>query len=97
MSALVDRLTVVHNESASRFEAEIEGRLAVVDYERRGDVLYFTHTGTPVPYRGQGVAGKVTAAALAYAREQGFQVVPICSFTSAFIRRNPQYQSLLKS
>ncbi|MEZ4621256.1 MAG: hypothetical protein R2867_37935 [Caldilineaceae bacterium] len=46
MSTLVDRLTIVHNEHASRFEAEIDGQLAVVEYERRGDVLYITHTGT---------------------------------------------------
>lgn len=97
MSALVDQLVVVHNENASRFEAAIEGQLAVVDYERRGDVLYFTHTGTPVPYRGNGIAGKLTAAALAYARAEGLQVVPVCSFTSAFIRRNSQYRDLVKA
>ncbi|MEZ4682332.1 MAG: GNAT family N-acetyltransferase [Caldilineaceae bacterium] len=96
MSTLVDRLTIVHNEHASRFEAEIDGQLAVVEYERRGDVLYITHTGTPLPYRGQGVAGQVTTAVLHYAREEGLQVVPVCSFTSAYIRQNPQYQSLLK-
>jgi len=96
MSEFLDQLKVVHNEAASRFEADIDGRLAVVDYERRGDVLYFTHTGTPVPYRGQGVAGKVTEAALAYAKAEGLQVVPVCSFTSAYLRRHPHYQSLLK-
>jgi len=97
MSTIADHLPIVHNETASRFEADIHGQLAVVDYERRGDLLYFTHTSTPVPYRGQGVAGQLTAAALDYAEREGLQIVPLCSYTSSFVRANPQYQSLLKS
>ncbi len=96
MSSLVDELTVVHNEAASRFEAAIEGQLAVIDYERRGDLLYLTHTGTPVAYRGQGVASKVTQAALAYAKAEGLQIVPVCSFVISYLQNNPQYQSLIK-
>lgn len=97
MSTIADQLTIVHNENADRFEAEINGQLAVVDYERRGDVLYFTHTRTPVPYRGQGIAGKLTAAALEYAKQEGLQIVPVCSYTSSYLQANPQYQPLLKS
>jgi predicted GNAT family acetyltransferase len=96
MSKLVDDLAVVHNEAASRFEAAIEGQLAVVDYERRGDVLYFTHTGTPIAYRGQGIASAVTRVALEYVKAEGLQVVPVCSFTSSYLRANPHYRSLIK-
>lgn len=96
MSNLVENLTVVHNAGASRFEAEIDGRLAVVDYERQDNVIYFTHTGTPVAYRGQGVAGEVTRVALEYAKAEGLQVVPRCSFTVAYLRRHPQYQELVQ-
>jgi len=96
MSKIVDQLTVVHNEAASRFEAEIEGQLAVVDYERRGDVLYITHTGTPSAYRGQGIASEMTRVALTYAKDEGLQVVPICSFVVTYLNDHPHYQSLRK-
>lgn len=97
MSIDIEQLKVYHNEAASRFEAEIAGLFAVVDYERRGEVLYITHTGTPLRYRGQGIAGKVTEAALDYAQRTGLHVVPLCSFTSSYIRRHPHYQSLVQS
>lgn len=97
MSNLVDGLTVIHNEAANRFEAEIEGQLAVVDYERRGNRLYLTHTGTPVAYRGQGVASEVTRVALEYAKAEGYQVIPVCSFAASYLRSNPHFQDLVKA
>jgi predicted GNAT family acetyltransferase len=97
MSNVIENLTVVHNEGASRFEAEIEGQLAVVDYERRGNIMYFTHTGTPVAHRGQGIACEVTRVALEYAKAAELQVVPLCSFTVTYLRRHPEYQRLVRN
>ncbi len=87
---LVETLEIVHNEAASRFEAVVGGQLAVVDYERRGETIYVTHTRTPPAHRGRGVAAAVTQAALDYARAEGLAVVPICSYTVDYLARNPQ-------
>ena len=87
---LIDTLAIVHNEAASRFEAAIGEQLAVVDYERRGETIYFTHTRTPPAYRGRGIAAAVTQAALDYARTEGLSVVPVCSYTVDYLTRNPQ-------
>ena len=60
---------VTHNEEQSRFEATTDGQVSVLDYRRDGDVMTMTHTGVPSALRGRGIAGKLTAAALGYARE----------------------------
>ena len=86
---------VTHNQQEFRFEATVDGHLSVLDYRRDGNVLTTTHTGVPPASRGRGIAGKLTAAALDYARGEGLKVVPACSYVAAFIERHPEYQSLL--
>ena len=89
------KVTVVHNEAAHRFEADLGGPVAVADYERNGNTLYFTHTETPFAYRGRGIACQVVESALTYAKTQGLTVVPLCGFVASYIDEHPEYQGLL--
>ncbi len=86
--------TVRHNPAAHRYEAEVEGHLAVTEYTPEGDRLVFTHTFVPPELRGRGVAEKLVRTALEDARQAGKKVVPQCSFVAVFIRRNPEFQAL---
>ena len=54
------------------------------------------HVGVYPEHRGQGVAGKVTQAALEYAKGKSLRVIPMCSYVGAYIRRNPEYIELTK-
>ena len=89
------QVTVVHNEAAHRFEADLGGQVAVADYRRNGHMIYFTHTETPVAYRGRGIACQVVQRALEYAKAHELTVVPLCSFVASYIEEHPQYQALL--
>ena len=86
---------VQHNEAANRFEAEVNGQLAVAEYIRAGEQIVFTHTEVPEELEGQGVASQLIRTALDHAREQNLEVVPNCQFVAAYIRRHPEYQSLV--
>jgi predicted GNAT family acetyltransferase len=88
-------ITVRHNLAASRYEAEVEDHLAVAEYVREGDRITFTHTLVPPELRGRGVAEKLVRTALDEARQQGWRVVPQCSYVAVFVRRNPEFQSLM--
>ncbi len=44
---------------------------------------------------GKGVASKLIKTALDAAQEEHYQVVPLCPFVSAYIRRHPEYQDLV--
>lgn len=85
---------VVHNAAMNRFEADLDGATVVVDYRLNGQTMTITHTGVPAAYEGRGIAAQLTKFALEYAREHGYQVQPLCSYTAAYIRRNRQYQDL---
>ena len=84
-----------NNEAENRFEIDLDGKLAVSAYQRRGDKIIFTHTEVPPELEGQGIGNALATAALDYARSEGLKVVPRCPFISAFIRRHKEYQSLV--
>jgi predicted GNAT family acetyltransferase len=90
-----DELRVEHNEAAQRFEATVEGRLAVAEYERAGDAIVFTHTGVPAELRGRGIASELARVALETARTRQLTVVPSCPFFAGYIRRHPEYADLV--
>lgn len=85
---------VTHNPQASRFEARIDGHLALCSYQRSGTVLVLPHTEVPPELQGRGVAAALVAAALQWAREQGLRVRPSCSYVAAYMARHPETQDL---
>src|SRR5262245_56810751 len=91
----VNNLTIVNNQGAQRWEAHADQHVAVAEYRRRGDTIYFIHTEVPRDLEGQGVASKLVKAALDDARAQHLAVVPFCPFVAGYIRRHPDYNALV--
>ena len=80
---------------AGRFELEVEGHLAAAYYERKGNVITFTHTEVPAALRGRGIGSQMMHDVLRSVRAQGFKIVPRCPFVANFIDRHSQYADLL--
>jgi predicted GNAT family acetyltransferase len=91
-------LTVLREDGATRgryvihlapgFEAEMTFRIG----EDR--TITIDHTGVPPEYEGRGIAARLVQKAVADAREQGFKIVPICSYVVAQFRRHPEWADL---
>jgi predicted GNAT family acetyltransferase len=88
-------LRVSHNEGASRFECEVDGRLSVADYEIRDGAMVLTHTEVPRELSGRGIAQKIVSAALDHARAHHLRVVAQCPYVAAYIERHPEYRDLV--
>lgn len=88
-------MTVTHNSAQHRFETAVGGAIAFAEYDRRGDTLVFTHTLTPAPLRGRGLAAKVVKAGLDYARANQFKVTPRCWYVAEYIGKHPEYADLV--
>src|SRR5262245_51391948 len=88
-------LTIENNEGAQRWEAHVDQHVALAEYRRRGDTIFFIHTEVPRELEGQGVASKLVKAALEDARAQHLVVVPFCPFVASYIRRHPDYKALV--
>ncbi len=91
----LENLAVTHKEKLHRFEAEAEGQVAILEYELSDGVIAFTHTLVPPQIEGRGVGNKLAHAALEHAQAEQLTVIPACSFVAAYVRRHPEYQTLV--
>ena len=79
---------VRHDEQAHQFEVLHEGNRAYLAYMNLGkQTLDFYRTFVPVELRGLGIAAVLTREALTYAREQGYTVIPSCSYVERYLER----------
>lgn len=87
---------VKHNQAEHRFEIPLGNELAMLVYELRGDDIALVHTEVPKGDRGKGVAGKLTEAALQYAKSRHQLVIPECRFVTTYLKRHPEYRENVK-
>jgi len=90
-----DDVTVTNDEAARRYEAHVDGRLALLQYRRSGDRLDLVHTEVPEELEGQGIGATLARFALEDARRRRWAVIPSCPFVASYIRRHPEYQDLV--
>lgn len=89
-------LELRNNPEAFRYEAiEDDTLVSQIDYTVNGDVVSFTHTGTPVAHRNRGLAAQLTAFALDDVRASGRKVAPLCPYTAAYVTSHPEYADLV--
>jgi predicted GNAT family acetyltransferase len=87
--------SVRHNEKDERFESDAEGGIAFVEYIIDGDEITFTHTEVPKQAEGKGVAGRLVADAISYARVANLRVIPQCTYVAAWLKRHREYDDIL--
>lgn len=85
---------VTRNEARSRFEATVDGEVAVAEYVERDGVMALTHTVVPSALEGRGIAGTLIRTALDHARTSGMKVRPDCSYAAAYMQRHPETHDL---
>jgi len=85
---------VCDNLERSRFELELEGALAVIDYRRQGAVVSFDHAEVPARFEGRGIGSRLVRGALELTRARGERVVARCSFVAAYLSRHPEFDDL---
>ena len=86
---------IAHDVAASRFFLLREGHRCVLDYALTNGTMTITHTGVPEALGGRGLAAALTRVALEHAKQQGWRVVPRCSYAAVYIQRHPEYAGLV--
>jgi len=86
-------MDIRNNSAEQRFEIEVDGRLAKLEYRERPGEITFTHTDVPTESEGEGVGSELARAGLEYAREKGLKAIPRCSFVASYLERHPELAS----
>ena len=95
MPSEMSEVTVQHNPAQNCFETTVDGFRSVLEYELKDGEIVMTHTFVSPELRGKGIAEKLVRTALDYARSEQRRVVPSCSYVDLFIRRYPEFQTLV--
>jgi predicted GNAT family acetyltransferase len=89
-------MSVEHDTSGHRFTVAGSGGTAVLSYAPSGsDILEIYSTYVPMADRGRGIAARLVEAAIAYARAEGFRIIPSCWYVAQWIRRHPEHADLV--
>ncbi|MBV2209065.1 MAG: N-acetyltransferase [Thermomonas sp.] len=87
-------MDISHNLAEHRFQTEVDGVLAYVEYVPVAGGFTITHTIVPKAIGGRGIAGALVKAALEYAQTQNFKVVPECEYADVWMKRHPEFDAL---
>ena len=88
---------VRHNAPRSRYEINLDGRLAgIADYRADGDTIVFPHTEIEPAMRNHGIGAELVRGALDDVRARGGRVVAQCWYVAEFIDQHPEYADLLR-
>ena len=89
-------MNIEHDASNSRFIVRFDGDDAELAYAMAGGrIIDLVHTYVPESARGHGVAEALAKAAMDYARERGFKVVPTCPFVRRWLAHHPEEAKLV--
>jgi predicted GNAT family acetyltransferase len=89
VAAAPDAGDVIDNREKARFEVTVDGQTAVLYYERTLHSLTLVHTEVPPAIRGRHVADVLAGAAIDRAHADGLQIVAVCPFVKAYLRKHP--------
>ncbi|OAN11345.1 acetyltransferase [Photobacterium jeanii] len=89
-------VNVIHDQANNEYRIELApdcwGKLS---YQKKGNVLHIDHSSVPSELRGQGAGGKMMEAVLPVIEEDGFHIVPVCSYVIHYLGKHQQWQHLL--
>jgi predicted GNAT family acetyltransferase len=86
----VEDAEVVNVPERSRYELRLDGHLiGLAAYRRRNRRIAFTHTEVDEACSGRGFGTRLAAAAVADARRQGLEIVPLCPFIAHYLETHP--------
>ena len=92
-------MTIHHKEREDRGIFYIKGEngiLSELTYSLNNkDVMVIDHTETKVAQEGQGLASKLVAHSVQYAKEHKLKINPLCPFAEVQFDRNPAYKEVL--
>jgi predicted GNAT family acetyltransferase len=83
-------------QEPGRFVVRMGNAEAHLTYELHAGVLEVISTFTPPALRGQGLAARLTEAAIAFARQEGLRIRPTCSYTRAYLEQRTALRELVE-
>ncbi len=88
-------LELIDNTARQRFEMDVDGNTAIIEYKRYPGKIALLHTEVPAQLEGKGAATAIIEKALAYIEENNLKLIPLCPLVVAYIKRHPDWKRIV--
>ena len=90
-----ENIPLVRNEDKSRFEINVDGHFAFIDFEEKGNRIALIHTEAAPELLGTGAAQAVVEKTLHYIEDNKFTLLPYCPYVLAYIKKHPEWKRIV--
>jgi len=88
-------IPLLKNETKKRFEIEINGHFAFINYGERENQIALVHTETEPELAGTGAAAAVVEKTLQFIKNSGKKLLPFCPYVFAFIKKHQEWKAIV--
>jgi predicted GNAT family acetyltransferase len=91
-------MDVLHdNTDDSQYEMDVDGQTVFARYRKSREALTILWVEAPEQLRGTGAAGRLMSLIAAEARAQSWNIIPVCGYAAAWLKRSDDYRDLIAS
>jgi uncharacterized protein len=83
------------NPVRNRYELDVDGHIAFVDYRLAPDKITLLHTEVPRELGGRGIGSILAKGALEAVRASGLKAEIRCDFLDSYVKKHPEYAELV--
>ncbi len=95
MKPIFEDIPLIRNDEKKRFEIEVNGKYAFIDFNIFGSQIALKHTETEPELAGTGAASAVIEKTLHYLENHNFTLLPFCPFVFAYIKKHPDWKRIV--
>jgi predicted GNAT family acetyltransferase len=82
---------VTDQPQRQRYELDVDGAVAFIDYRKSAGAVAMLHAEVPPQLGGRGVGTALVQGALRLARAESLRIQPLCGFVAVTLRRHPEW------
>lgn len=97
MKPIFEDIPLVKNVEKKRFEIEVNGSYAFINFGEFGNQVALVHTEAETALAGTGAAGAVVEKTLHYLEDNNMQLLPFCPFVFAYIKKHPEWKRIVST
>lgn len=95
MKAEFENIPLVKNEKKKRFEIEVNGHFAFINYGDFGNQIALVHTEAEPELAGTGAAAAVVEKTLEHIENENKLLIPFCPYVFAYIKKHPEWKKIV--
>jgi len=83
-------MDVINNVNKQQFELQVDGGIAFIDYEMKGDKIQLNFTEVPESMQGKGIGSKLVSQTFDLIEGMNLKIIPECEFVQGWLKRHPE-------